>query len=167
MKKIIFSLFAVILIAGCAPPTEEIDVAKEEEAIKTVVEGEIKASFDGDYETWKTFFAPEPYTFWLQAGQTGYTCWKGWEEINSNAKEFIKPDRMGRIIYEGSYDYTIKVYKNAALATFKTRIKGKEEDENIKYDGIEVRSLEKQDGKWKITYLGTVRPYSYEEDDDN
>jgi hypothetical protein len=172
MKKIIFLFFAVLVITGCTPPVEEIDVAKEEEAIKAVIEGEINASFDGDYETWTNFFAHKPYTFWLQAGQGGYVCWKGWEEISSNGKDFIKPERPGSAIYAGSYDYTIKVYKNAALVTFKTKITAKREGESINIDGIEVRSLEKQNGEWKITYLGTVRPATYEdaeneEDDDD
>jgi hypothetical protein len=169
MKKIIFSFFAVLLITGCTPPKEEIDVAKEEEAIKAVIEGEIKASFNGDYESWTNYFAHETYTFWLQASQGGYVCWKGWEEISRNAKGFIKPDRAGSAIYDGSHDYTIKVYENAALVTFKTNITGKSEDGSINYNGIEVRSLEKQNGEWKITYLGTVRPATYEnaQEEDN
>ena len=167
MKKLIFSFFAFLLITGCTPPMEEIDVAKEEEAIKAVIEGEINASFDGDYETWTNFFAHKPYTFWLQASQGGYLCWKGWEEISSKAKDLFKPDREGSIIYEGSYEYTIRVYKDAALVTFKSKITGKVEDESINYDGIEVRSLEMQDGEWKITYLGTVRPATYEDAEDD
>ena len=42
MKKIILSIFAVLLITGCTPPKEEIDIAKEEEAIKAVIEQAIE-----------------------------------------------------------------------------------------------------------------------------
>jgi hypothetical protein len=161
MKKYLISLIVLGFLAGTSCQ-EKIDIEKEKEAIKAVIEGEIKASFDGDYETWTTFFVHEPYTFWLQASQGGYSSWKGWEEISSNVKDFIKPDRAGSVIHEGNYDYTIRVYKEAALVTFKSKITFIEEDESFEGDGIEVRSMEKQDGEWKITYLGTVRPTTYE-----
>ena len=57
MKKIIVSFFAICLIAGCTPPKEEIDVAKEEEAIKAVIKEEVAQWLDRDYiseaEFWK------------------------------------------------------------------------------------------------------------------
>ena len=163
MKKIIFPMFVLMLIAGSSCQ-EKIDIEKEKEAIKAVIEGEIKASFDGDYETWTTFFVHEPYTFWLQASQERYSNWKGWEEISSTAKDFIKPDRAGSVIHEGNYDYTIRVYKEAALVTFKSKITDIEEEETSEYIGLEVRFLEKQDGEWKITYLGTVYSSTYKEE---
>ena len=48
MKKIIFSVFAFLLIAGNASCQERFDMAKEEEAIIKVLyeEGETFAAFD-------------------------------------------------------------------------------------------------------------------------
>ena len=160
MKKYLFPLvvLATLFIISCE---EKIDIEKEKEAIKAVIEGEINASFDGDYETWLTFFAHEPYTFWLQASKGGYSSWKGWEEINLNAKQFVKPDRKGSIIHEGNSDYTISVYKESALAIFKCKLT--EADGGDERIGLEVRALEKKDGVWKITYLGTVYSSTYEE----
>ena len=160
MKKYLLPLvvLATLFITSCE---EKIDILKEEEAIKAVIEGEINASFNGDYETWTTFFAQEPYTFWLQANREGYVNCKGWEEINSHMKQTLKPDRKGSIIYEGNSDYIIRVYKVAALATFKAKMTAVQE--NKTYEGLEVRTLEKKDGEWKITYLGTVYSSTYEE----
>ena len=169
MKKIIVSIFALSLIAGSASCQEKIDIEKEKIAIKAVIEGEIKASFEGDFESRTNFFVHEPYLLWLQAHQKNFTYAKGWQEINSMAKEFITPDRVGSMIHDGNYDYTIRVYKEAALATFKAKITVVQEDGSYELEGLEVRSLEKQDGEWKITYLGTVYSSTYEEEgeDDN
>ena len=38
MKKIIFSLFAVLLITGCTTPTEEIDIEADEQALIKLTE---------------------------------------------------------------------------------------------------------------------------------
>jgi hypothetical protein len=149
MKKYLLTLFAIILLAGTSCQ-EKIDIEKEKEAIKAVIEGEIKASFNGDYDTWTTFFAHEPYAFWLQANNERYVSWKGWEEINSNAKEFLTPD-------------AINVYKESALAVFKCKLLITETEDKL--IGLEVRALEMKNGEWKITYLGTVYSSTYEEEE--
>ena len=51
MKKIIFSILALSLIAGSATCQEKIDIAKEEEAIKAAIKEEIALWLDGDYLT--------------------------------------------------------------------------------------------------------------------
>jgi hypothetical protein len=51
-----------------------------------VIEDEIKVSFIGDYETWTTFFVHEPYLLWLQSTITGYSYFKGWDDLNGEAK---------------------------------------------------------------------------------
>jgi hypothetical protein len=160
MRKLFYALiaFSLMPVTSCQ---QKIDIVKEEEAIKAVIEGEIKASFNGDYETWESFFAHEPYTYWLQANNETYVSWKGWEEISSQMKQYVKPDRKGSITYEGNSDYTISVYQESALAVFKCKF-SIEADE---YLGLEVRALEKKDGEWKITYLGTVYSSTYEKEE--
>jgi hypothetical protein len=163
MKKYLLPLLvlAILFLTSCE---EKIDIEKEKEAIKAVIEGEIKASFDGDYETWTTFFANESYTFWLQAWNDGYISWTGWQDISTAAKEWVKPERKGTRIYEGNYGYIIQVYKESALAIFKCKSSIAEADEQDELIGLEVRALEKKNGEWKITYLGTVYSSSYEEE---
>ena len=169
MKKIFYSILALLLIAGSYSCQEKIDIEKEKEAIKAVIEGEIKASFDYDYESWTNFFVQESYLFWLQAGHKGYTYGKGWEDINSAAKEYFanaKEKDWRKPILNECYDYTIRIYSRAALATFKAKItpRIREGKNNYERETLEVRTLEKQDGEWRITYLGTVNSSSYEEE---
>lgn len=134
-----------------------IDPKEEGKAIKSVIEGEIKASFYGDYESWTDFFAHKPYTIYHFIDKGICNCWEGWENISAAAGTFIRPERTSGKMYEGYYDYAVKIYEEAALVTFKTKTtvirRGDEFD--LVLIGSEVRFLEKQDGEWKITYLGS------------
>ena len=80
-------MIAFTLIEGVSCQ-EKIDREKETDAIKKVIEDEIRASFNGDYETWTTFFIHEPYLLWLQATKTGYSYSNGWDDLNTEAKKF-------------------------------------------------------------------------------
>ena len=160
MKKYLLILFTLIFMV-IAPCKAKTDIAKEEAAIKAVIEGEIKASFDGDYVRWTTFFVQEPYTVWMQAWKQGYACWKGWQEISTSAKNFIKPERKGSITFIGNYDYTIKIYDKAAFVSFKCKSTSITEGQNRESDAMEVRFLENHDGNWKISYLSSIYLSTY------
>ena len=157
MKKhqwILF-LFTVFLVCSCQKKS---DMEKEKEAIKSVIEAELKASFYGDYESWKDFFAHEPNTFCFHSDRGNCNSWVGWEEIRTEAKNFIRPERTAGRIYEGYYDYSVRICEESALATFKTKmiVIQISDTYDCEITGTEMRVLEKQDGQWKITYLGTV-----------
>lgn len=136
----------------------KIDLEKDKDAIKSLIEGEIRASFYGDFQSWVNFFAHQPYTVIMQTDRHASYYWEGWEEINTTARDFIRPGRTAGRIYEGYDDYVVKVYEEAALVTFKTKttIIRKGDEFDIELIGSEVRLLEKQDGEWKITYLGSI-----------
>jgi len=133
----------------------------DRKAIREIVESEIKTSFIGDYQKWSEHFAHETYTCWMQAAQTGYWFWRGWDEINTAMKEFVKPSRAGSLILEGVTDYVDRIYKDAALVTFTAKITQIIDGEKTEVIGREVRSLEKKDGTWKIIYLGTIYSSTY------
>lgn len=146
-------MFVLFIGSSC----QKINVEQEKEAIKSVIDAEIRASFYGDYDSWINCFAHEPYTFWLQADQVEHHYWQGWEEISTAAKDIIKPERTAGKIYEGYYDQYIKVYKEAATTFFKSRTTVIRQDDGEEYEqvGMEVRFLEKNNDEWKITYLET------------
>lgn len=137
-------------------PLSDTETLAERKAIREAIVGEIKASFNGDYEKWSDYFVHEPYISWMQSTKDKYWLWKGWSEINSGMKDLIKPDRAGSMVLEGISDFVARIYRDAALVTFTAKIKQVNGKEETKYIGREVRSLEKKDGKWKIVYLGTV-----------
>ena len=162
MKKYLITLFALFFLGGISCK-EKSDIPKEEAAIKAVIEGEIKASFDGNYDDWTNFFVHESYVVWMQAWKDGYVSWKGWQDIDASGKQFIKPERKGTIIFNGNSDYTIRLYKNAASVSFKCRSTRISEGQNNEIDAMEFRILEKNNGAWKIVYLSSIYLTTYKE----
>jgi len=152
--SIVFALFLCPLIKG------QTDNAKEDAAIKSVIEGEINASFNGDYNNWTSFFVHQPYLVWMQAWKDGKSCMKGWDKIGSEGKTFVTPDRKGKIVFNGNYDYVIRIYGDAAFVSFRCKSKNLIE-QNKETDSMEARLLEKLEGKWKIAYLSSIYTSTY------
>jgi hypothetical protein len=159
MKKrisvILMAVVPAICFFSCQP---KVDMAKEETAIKAVIEGEINASFNGEYDTWTTFFVHESNVIWMQATNEKFWYWKGWDEISSQMKNYVVPERKGTIKFEGNSDYLFRINGHSALVNFTARFISK----GVLGVGCEVRALEKQQGVWKIVYLGTVYSSTYE-----
>jgi|MudIll2142460700_1097286.scaffolds.fasta_scaffold07556_6 hypothetical protein len=160
MKKYL-SVLVVIAIFTCLSCKDKIDKAKEADAIQAVIEGEINASFNGDYDTWTSFFIHEPYVVWMQAWKEGYACMKGWQEVSDSMKNYVKPERKGSMIYNGIYDYTIKSYGSGAFVSFKCKSTMISEGQSTQLESWETRLLENQGTNWKIAYLSTIYPSTY------
>jgi hypothetical protein len=160
MKRSAFVLF-VILLFNCFLIKGQTDNPKEEAAIKAVIEGEIKASFNGDYSTWEGFFVHEPYLVWMQAWKDGYASSVGWDEIGTQAKNWVKPERKGTLTFDGNYDYKIRIYDNAAYVSFKSKSSLNSGSQGNVSGSMEVRLLEKHDGIWRIAYLSSIYTASY------
>jgi len=160
MKKSLLTSFILIFFT-CLSCKEKIDLVKEEANIKAVIEGEINASFNGDYGTWTGFFAQEPHMVWMQAWKDGYVSYKGWQEVSAAAMTWVKPERKGTIIFNGNSDYTIKIYGNAAYVSFKCKSTRISQGQNIEIEAMEARLLEKHDSNWKIVYLSSIYTSTY------
>ena len=165
MKKIIFSLFAVLLIAGCTPPKEEIDVAKEEEAIKALIEESTQAYYDRDLELLTATQVTDESFIRLQGYKDSYNYSVGWEERIASLKEVIKNNPDPTAVKLKNANYKIKVYPKSAWAVYDENIYDNEE--NFLSMSIQARFLEKGDEEWKIVYLSSVGVTSYENDDDD
>ncbi len=160
MKKSLLVL-VVIALFTCPSLKGQTDNAKEEAAIKAAIEGEINASFNGDYNNWASFFVHEPYMVWMQSWKDGYGSWVGWDEISKQAKNWVKPERKGTIIFNGNYDYKIRIYYNAAYVSFKCKSTTISQGKSNVSDAMEVRFLEKSVGGWKIAYLSSIYTATY------
>lgn len=143
-------------------PLSDTETLAERKIIIEAIRGEINASFNGEYEKWSGFFAHEPYTIWMQSSKDRYWIWKGWDEINNEMKNVVKPGRSGSVILEGLSDFRVRLYQDAALVYFTAKILTVGAGVKHKVIGREVRSLEKKDGQWKIVYLGTIYSSSYD-----
>jgi hypothetical protein len=160
MKKLL-CLLIVISLFICPSLKGQTNNAKEEAAIKAVIEGEINASFNGDYITWEGFFVHEPYLVWMQAWKDGYGSYVGWDEIGIQAKNWVKPERKGTLIFNGNYDYKIRIYDNAAYVSFKSKSSLNSGGQGNDSESMHVRLLEKHDGIWKIAYLSSIYTATY------
>jgi hypothetical protein len=159
-KLIVLLVIVMGMTMSCQ---KKIDVAKEEEAIKTIIEAEINASFNGEYEKWAAFFVQEPYLVWMQAWKEGYSCMKGWQNIGTSAKKWVIPERRGSLIFKGNQDYTFRIYGDAAFVSFTCKSARIVEGQEKETEAIEARFLEKHDGIWKIVCLGSVYTSTYKE----
>ncbi|MGD0583468.1 MAG: hypothetical protein ABR974_11035 [Bacteroidales bacterium] len=163
MKKLAICFFTVsmtiLLFNACR---SKADLSGEQESIKAVIKGEINASCEGDYDKWTTFFVHEPYVLFLQANKNYYLDLKGWDTLSVAAKNWIRPSRKGTILFGGNSNYVFRISGNIAWVSFTTTSTLTSDCGESKLVGIEVRTLEKHEGSWKIAYLGSVYSSTYE-----
>ena len=161
MKKYGLTLFALILLAGTSCQ-EKVDIEKEKEAIKTVLEEETNAARDSDFDRLAATWVQDETSIWLGTGKSGYTYGVGWKKIGSDFKEYFENNpEPGTGKFENT-NYRIKVYKESAWAIYDQVMYNSEGE--VTWENIGVRFLEKVDGEWKIVYLSFVNTTSYEEE---
>ena len=161
MKKYVFVLFALILLAGTSCQ-EKIDIEKEKAAIIAVIEEETNAYLDRDFDRLVATWVQDETNIDLRAGKSGYTYSVGWEEIGSAFKEAIdnSPEPDGS--KEVKTNYKIKVYRESAWAVFDNETYNNEGE--LTNNSIHVEFLEKVNGEWKIVYFSMVNTSSYEDE---
>jgi hypothetical protein len=161
MKMNVISLLVLSLIA-ISSCQEQIDIEKEKEAIKAVIENQSLADYARNYEENINSFIQDESLTVLTAGKSGYFYMRGWDEIELAVKERYEasPDPTGvKLEFD---NYKIKVYHESAWAVY-DQIKYTAEGEFISKN-LEVRFLEKGDGEWKIVFLEVVFASSYDEE---
>jgi hypothetical protein len=156
--QLVAGLFVLIQLNACK---SKVDIPREQESIKAVIEGEINASFDGDYDKWTSFFVHEPYVLFLQANKNYYVDLKGWDTLSISAKNWVRSSRKGTILFGGNSDYVFRIFKDAAWVSFKSTSTLTSDCGESQMTSVEVRTLEKSEGVWKISYLGSVYSSTY------
>ena len=160
MKTTVFTLMIILFLVGTSFQ-KKVDNAKEETAVKGVIEGEINASFNGEYDHWSSYFVQEPYLVWMQSWKDGYLSLKGWKDISASGKTYVKPERKGTLIFNGNSEYTFRIYDDAAYVSFKCKSTRISEGQSKESEAMEVRLLEKHGGNWKIAYLSSIYLTTY------
>ncbi len=146
MKKYLFFLFAIILLAGTSCQ-EKIDIEKEKAAIIAVIEEETEAFFDNDINRLGALHVQDETNIRLTATKSGYTYEVGWEKVSSFFVDYFENVAEPGDFYEVKSNYKIKVYRECAWAVF----------DNDFYNGqgellsssIHSQFLEKVNGEWK------------------
>ena len=162
MKKIIFSILALSLIACSFSCQEKIDIEQEKEAIIAVMEGPTDAYLDKDFDRFAAAFVQDETLAGLTANKSGYRYNEGWAEISSFFKEYVKNNPEPSTIKHEKTNYKIKVYKESAWAIFDES--SFYSDGEIRSKSIGVRILEKVNGEWKIAYISFISTSSYDEE---
>jgi hypothetical protein len=165
MKKIIFSFLALLLIAGSGSCQEKIDIEKEKEAIKAVIENHVNSAFAKDFAQLSKSLQQDESLIMLGAGKDSYQYGVGWEEISSFHKERMENNPSPSTDKLQFTNYKIKVYKESAWAVYNLIVHNSEGE--FLFENIAIRFLEKVNGEWKIVYMSWILTTSYEDEEDD
>ena len=165
---IVFLLSALFGLSSCKNKTgEEIkntsnqtdNFELEKAAILDVINGETKAAFNRDYESWKEKWVHEPYVSktYMQFPDSSMTETLGWDEISKFVKTYIEEHPEPAPIPTLVDDIDVRLYGNGAWVSYE------QNDSNL---GLkrETRLMEQVNGQWKIAGMHTsIYGFKHEE----
>lgn len=160
MKIIISLLGLFIILTNCTQRsslTGALNFEKEKAAIQAVIAKETESYYKQDFEAWKSTYLQSP-----AFRKFGY--WEGYPEsvianigFESLAAEKKKQFEASETIWQGSSEErtneNFRISNDMAWYTFE---QNSYEKDTRKFLGksLETRILEKENGEWKIAYLG-------------
>lgn len=180
MKKLLSFLFVIALFT-CPLLKGQPDNAKEEAAIKAIIEEKIKASpcflfveqpnsenektaikavfeaektayFKQDYIGMGEFWVKEPATMKYWLGSKGSTKIVGWENINSSQKKETEDNSWDRKKVTATFsNYQINIMGNSAWIFCETNWEGEVKGEGFNLKQERIVVMKKVDGKWKFS----------------
>ena len=106
MKKYLFVLFAFSLLIGVSCQ-EKIDIEKEKEAIKTVIEEERAAFFDRNFSRIEATWIQKSTSRKYYMGESGITKFIGWSEVGKTDKENIENEELWGNYENLNNEYTL------------------------------------------------------------
>ena len=159
--KIISSLLGIcILFTNCShqqPVKQAVNFEKEKAAIQAVIAMETESYYKQDFEAWKS-------TYLQSSAFRKFGFWEGYSEkvvsnigFESLAAEKKKQFDANATLWRGSTEErtneNFRITNDMAWYTFE---QNSYEKETRKFMGksLETRILEKENGQWKIAYLG-------------
>jgi len=159
-KHLSIVLIYIALVSNSC--TERINIKKENEAIKSVIENQTKAYFARDFEKHSKAFLHDESIVILVSSKIGYGYVNGWNKLSENDKKYFAEDSIPSTDSFQNINYKIKLYQNSAWVVYNEMVYNSKGVylRNV----INVRFLEKVNGEWKIVYLSDVNATSYEVD---
>jgi len=154
MKKEAYLLFSALLLmlvfSACKP---RVDIEKEKEAIKSVINAETQAWIDKDPERMKQFYIQDQYQTRVNIQDSVYTITTGWDKRATAIDTLTKyADWIGVGQFKVQKDFlVIKVLDRTAWAILR-------ETQEMIYNGSPATAvsiihivLEKKHNDWKIS----------------
>ncbi len=153
MKKLIYLSWALILMSIIAC-TEKINIEKEEDAIKNVIEEEKNAFINQDSVRVSTLWVHKPSSLKIYMTEDGPIEFLGWDKIfehdKENMSEFSSDNKNTSLIFS---DYLFNIYNNNAWLTLKATWDGIYKGEKMHLEQKRILAFEKIEGKWKYTLM--------------
>ncbi|MBP6686670.1 MAG: hypothetical protein KA160_02330 [Lacibacter sp.] len=160
MKRIIFLLGLCFFLTNCNQQKQEgntVDFEKEKAAIQAVIAKETESYYKQDFEAWKS-------TYLQSTAFRKFGYWEGYPEkvVSSigfasleaeKKKQFDKSETLWQGSTEERKNENFRISNDMAWYTFE---QSSYEKDTRKLLGVslETRILEKENGEWKIAYLG-------------
>lgn len=159
-----------MLITGCTPLKEEIDVAKEEEAIKALIEKEISLFVDRDYNQEMEIFKKADDIRAINNSGRNHSQRVGWDSLYAGVKRYAEAEGWKDVTNFKCEckDFNIKVYDKIAWAVYYTQQSGEYKGEPFDSKTAKITILEKVDDHWKYVLNSNtlVNPCEEEDEDD-
>ena len=166
MKKYLFALIAFSFIA-CASCQENIDVAKEKEAIKNVIMEEIESFVAQDIKE-AEFYKKADYLRIITNNGNSHQQTVGWDSLYANVKRLTEADwSEASDIKFNCKGFHTKVYEDVAWAVYEVPLSWIWKGETVESGSTKVTFLEKVDGDWKIVLNSQTAMNPCQEDEDD
>jgi len=124
---------------------------KEKTAILEVINGETKAAFNRDYESWREKWVHEQYVnkTYMNFADNTMTETLGWDEIDKFVRTYIEEHPEPAPLPTLVDKIDVRLYGNGAWVNY---------EQNDSERGLkrETRLMEKDKGQWKIAGMQTI-----------
>jgi len=153
MKTNALALVSLLLLVSSSCQ-KKVDVLKEQEAIKAVMEEEKNAFYNRELEGIAATWMQKPSSIKLYMNKNGQTQLIGWDKIYEDDKEYLKTDTLDRKKIDVKFsDYQFNIYENNAWVMFKAIWNIPQNDTTYIFEQTRISAFEKTDGKWKYTLM--------------
>ena len=155
MKKlnhiVYFVIGPVLFFSSCQ---RKVDVEKEKEAIRALINTEKQGYFDKDLGKMASTWVQRPSSVKIFMSQNGETDLFGWAKISESSREEIaKIDSNYRNIRLEFSDFQFNVYESGAWAIFKAKWNWTYKEEQKAMEQTRIMAFEKVEEKWKTTLM--------------
>jgi ketosteroid isomerase-like protein len=154
MKKSLLVLSACILMAGSSCQ-KKIDIEKEKEAVKSVIQQEVDAFMSKDMEKLTSFYIKDELNTRLQETcSVEHPIYKGWNNVQSFLETLMKGDNPANTNVKNSKeDFIVKIKGDCAWVVNKDVWSWEANGKPVTGYGIQTTFMEKIDGSWKISLM--------------
>ena len=155
--RLLMAIALIVCFASCQNPPAAIDFEAEKAAIQAVIAEETEAYYRQDFEAWKSTYLDSPafrkYGYW-EGYPEKVVFYNGFESLAKEKKAQFDADAT---LWQGSVEEreneNIRISGDMAWFTFE-QYSYEKDTRKLLGKSLETRILEKQDGRWKIAYLG-------------